>query len=140
MPETSQDMAWHIGDSGFDMILSAYVPQAIQSGIAAFTQRLLRQSNQSLSDIDYFAIHPGGLKILQACEASFNITPHDNRFSYDVLRQYGNMSSATVLFVLKKIWNALSTEDNHRTLFSCAFGPGLTLESMLLEVVLTGTK
>ena len=134
MPKTSQDMAWHIGDSGFDMILSAYVPEAIKSGIAAFADKLFSQSNQSLSDVDYFAIHPGGLKILQACEASFNITQHDNRFAYEVLRQYGNMSSATVLFVLKRIWDSLTSEDDKKTIFSCAFGPGLTLESMLLEV------
>ena len=127
-------MAWHIGDSGFDMILSAYVPEAIKSGIAAFADKLFSQSNQSLSDVDYFAIHPGGLKILQACEASFNITQHDNRFAYEVLRQYGNMSSATVLFVLKRIWDSLTSEDDKKTIFSCAFGPGLTLESMLLEV------
>jgi len=133
MPQTSKDMAWHIGDSGFDMVLSAYVPEAIKSGIAAFTDKLLSQSHQSLGDIDYFAIHPGGLKILQACEASFNITPHDNRFSYEVLRQYGNMSSATILFVLNRIWDALDKKDDKKTIFSCAFGPGLTLESMLLE-------
>lgn len=136
VPQTSQEMAWHIGDSGFDMVLTAYVPEAIRSGIAAFTDRLLSQTNMSLSDIDYFAIHPGGLKILQACEASFNITPHDNRFSYDVLRQNGNMSSATVLFVLKQIWDGLDKLDDKKKIFSCAFGPGLTLESMLLEVVL----
>ena len=134
MPNTSQEMAWHIGDSGFDMVLTAYVPDVIKSGIAEFTDRLLSQTNQSFSDIDYFAIHPGGVKILQACEASFNITEHDNRFSYDILRQYGNMSSATVLFVLNQIWNDLNKTDDKKTIFSCAFGPGLTLESMLLEV------
>lgn len=134
MPQTSQDMAWHIGDFGFDMVLSAYVPDAIKAGIAAFADKLLRQSSLALDDVDYFAIHPGGLKILQACEASLNLTSHDNRFSYDVLRQYGNMSSATVLFVLKRIWDGLSTQDDGKKIFSCAFGPGLTLESMLLNV------
>ncbi len=133
MPQTSQEMAWHIGDSGFDMVLTGYVPQAIKSGIAAFTDKLFKQSNQSATDIDYFAIHPGGMKILKACEESLGITPHDNRFSYEVLRQYGNMSSATVLFVLKRIWDALIDTDPNKTIFSCAFGPGLTLESMLLE-------
>ncbi len=133
MPQTSQEMAWHIGDSGFDMVLTSYVPQAIKSGIAAFTDKLFRQSNQSATDIDYFAIHPGGMKILKSCEESLGITPHDNRFSYDILRQYGNMSSATVLFVLKRIWDDLIDIGRNQTIFSCAFGPGLTLESMLLE-------
>jgi len=134
MPQTSKDMAWHIGDFGFDMVLSAYVPEAINSGIAAFAGKLLSQSDLLFSELDYFAIHPGGVKILEACEASLNITKHDNRFSYDVLRQYGNMSSATVLFVLKQIWSGLNDADGGKKIFSCAFGPGLTLESMLLEV------
>ncbi len=135
LPQTSQDMAWQIADFGFDMVLTAYVPEAIKSGIAAFTDRLFAQSSQLLGDIDYFAIHPGGIKILHACEASLHLKPFDNRFSYDVLRQFGNMSSATVLFVLKQIWDDLTNEDQHKSIFSCAFGPGLTVESMLLEIL-----
>ncbi len=134
IPQSSQEMAWHIGDSGFDMVLSAYIPEAIQSGIRAFTDKLLQQTKQSFSDIDYFAIHPGGVKILQACEAAFPMTAFENRFSYQVLRENGNMSSATVLFVLKKIWQELTEQEHGKTIFSCAFGPGLTLESMMLNV------
>ena len=134
LPQTGQDMAWHIGDSGFDMALSSYVPEAIKGGIAAFSDRLLQKTSLSLSDMDYFAIHPGGLKILQACEEALSITKEDNRFSYDVLRRYGNMSSATVLFVLRDIWAGLSASDDGKKIFSCAFGPGLTLESMVLDL------
>ncbi|HBI21434.1 MAG TPA: type III polyketide synthase [Legionella sp.] len=134
LPQTGQDMVWHIGDSGFDMVLSAYVPQAIQGGIAAFSQKLFQPAGLAFSDMNYFAIHPGGLKILQACEEALPMTRADNRFSYDVLRRYGNMSSATVLFVLKDVWAALSSLDDGKKIFSCAFGPGLTLESMVLEI------
>jgi len=72
------------------------------------------------------------------------ITPFDNRYAYEVLRQNGNMSSATVLFVLKEVWNARKNPDlteevqqNNRpaNILSCAFGPGLTLEAMVLEAV-----
>jgi predicted naringenin-chalcone synthase len=134
LPQHSGDMTWHISDSGFDIVLSSYVPQAIQSGIAEFTERLLQQQDSVLSDIDFFAIHPGGYKILKACETALKITEKDNHYSYDVLRQYGNMSSATVLFVLKKIWDDIGSDDINKKIFSCAFGPGLTLESMLLQV------
>jgi predicted naringenin-chalcone synthase len=127
-------MAWHIADNGFDIVLSSYVPQAIQSGIAEFTQRLLQQQHMRITDIDFFAIHPGGHKILKACEQALNIKESDNQYSYEVLRQYGNMSSATVLFVLKKIWDDIGVNDVNKQIFSCAFGPGLTLESMLLQV------
>ena len=134
VPQTSEEMAWHISDYGFEMILTSYVPQAIELGIEAFAKKLVEKGNVSLSDIDYYAIHPGGLSILRACEKSLHISREDNRFSYDVLRQYGNMSSATVLFVLKEIWNSLSETDDQKKIFSCAFGPGLTLESTLLTV------
>lgn len=130
---TEQEMAWSIGDYGFDMILTSYVPKVIKYGISAFTERLLSQCNWSFNDIDYYAIHPGGLKILQACEESLNISEEDNRYSYEVLRNFGNMSSATVLFVLKNIWDALGTDSRNKKIFSCAFGPGLTLESMLIN-------
>lgn len=134
LPENGKDMAWHIGDSGFDIVLSSYVPQAIQSGISAFMQRLLAQNEKTFDDIDFYAIHPGGQKILQACEDVLGLTKEDNRYSYQVLKQYGNMSSATVLFVLKAIWDDSSPADKGKQIFSCAFGPGLTLESMLLRI------
>jgi alpha-pyrone synthase len=134
LPQHSQDMAWHIADDGFDIVLSSYVPQAIQSGIAEFTQRLLVQHHMALADIDLYAIHPGGYKILKACEEALSISEEDNKYSYEVLRQYGNMSSATTLFVLKKIWDDLCADHHHNQIFSCAFGPGLTLESMLLRI------
>lgn len=134
LPQNSKDMAWEIGDSGFDIVLSSYIPQAIETGIANFTQRLLDKNKMAFSDIDLFAIHPGGAKILKACETAFSITEEDNRYSYQTLRDYGNMSSATVLFVLKKIWDDLSAAQDDKTIFSCAFGPGLTLESMLLKI------
>ncbi len=134
LPQTSQEMAWRIADFGFDIDLSTYVPQAIQSGIADFTKVLLQQTEWNLSDIDFYAIHPGGVKILEACEAALNITAEDNKYAYDVLRNYGNMSSPTVLFVLKKIWDAVFEQDHDKTIFSCAFGPGLTIEAMMLSI------
>ncbi len=134
VPDTSQEMAWYIGNQGFNMVLTSYVPQAIEFGIGQFAQRLLDQGNFDLSNIDFFAIHPGGVKILQACEKALNISPEDNRYSYEVFRNHGNMSSATTIFVLKMIWEQLSSKDHGRNIFSCAFGPGLTLESMLLQI------
>jgi alpha-pyrone synthase len=133
LPQTNQEMAWEIGDNGFDIVLSTYIPEIIESGIAAFATDLLTKHGVALADIDLFAIHPGGLKILQACEAALKITSEQNKYSYEVLRNFGNMSSATILFVLKAIWDDLDTEDHHKSIFSCAFGPGLTLESMMLK-------
>lgn len=133
LPSTNQEMAWHIGDQGFDIVLSTYVPEIIKSGIATFTHDLLNKHGLNLSSIDFYAIHPGGLKILQACETALNINKNDNRYAYQILRDYGNMSSATVLFVLKAIWDDINSFNHQKNIFSCAFGPGLTLESMILR-------
>jgi alpha-pyrone synthase len=133
LPQTQKEMAWHIGDFGFDIRLSSYVPEIIESGIANFMLGFLQKHDMQPADIEFYAIHPGGLKILEACESALNISKEHNQYSYQVLRQYGNMSSATVLFVLKEIWQAVTAEDHDKNIFSCAFGPGLTLEAMMLK-------
>ncbi|MEO0469774.1 MAG: type III polyketide synthase [Bacteroidota bacterium] len=129
-----QEMAWQIGDFGFDMRLSAMVPEFIRAGIGKLSRNLLDHLNLNMSDIDFFAIHPGGKKILGVIEAALDLSQADNEPAYTVLQKHGNMSSPTVLFVLAKIMQQLSHADNHKNILSFAFGPGLTLESMLLGV------
>lgn len=135
-PQGSEDMAWTVGDLGFEMRLSSYVPDIIRQGIQQLTQRLLQQIDAELSDIDYYAIHPGGKKILESIETGLAISPTQNQYAYNTLRQFGNMSSPTVLFVLQEIFRRLKQEDNHKKILSVAFGPGLTLESMILEIII----
>jgi len=133
--EGEHDMAWHIGDSGFEMRLSSYVPKVVNTGMRQLAHNLLAGSGYSLSDINYFAPHPGGLKILSAIESALEISKHQHKHAYEVLNQYGNMSSPTVVFVLHELMKSLSTIDDNKTIMSFAFGPGLTLESMLLKIV-----
>lgn len=140
LPEGKDAMAWHVSDFGFEMTLTAQVPTFIQQGISQLMQRLLTKCHLTLDDIGYYALHPGGRRILEVIEEQLGITAHDDRYSYEVLRQNGNMSSATVLFVLKEIWNELASGEaefysDRPNILSCAFGPGLTLESMVLETV-----
>ncbi|TVT41141.1 type III polyketide synthase [Hymenobacter setariae] len=133
-PKGTRDMAWHIGDTGFEMTLSGYVPALIERGIGQLIAGLLHELPVQLADIRQFALHPGGRKILEAIEQALGLSKADNRFAYQVLRDYGNMSSATVLFVLRELLAAATPADNGAPVLSCAFGPGLTLEAMLLEV------
>lgn len=133
-PEGDQDMAWTVGDLGFEMRLSSYVPDVIQRGIKTLTHSLLQQISYDLSDVSYFAIHPGGKKILEVIEKELNLTKEQNKSAYEVLRQYGNMSSPTVLFVLQDVCRNLNGVDDQKKILSFAFGPGLTLESMVLEI------
>ena len=129
-----KDMAWQIGNFGFEMKLSAYVPEIIKSGIKELTAQLLKHPAYSADSIDFFAVHPGGKKILEAIEQALGIDRNSNWAAYEVLRSFGNMSSPTVLFVLKEVWDKLSASDQGKKILSFAFGPGLTMESMLLEV------
>lgn len=126
IPDTQGHMGWTIGDNGFEMILSQYVPKVIESNIRAILMPMLGRQGMDLSDIDHWAIHPGGKAILDRIESSLSI---DNRLeeSRSVLRQYGNMSSATILFVLKQVLQKPSKSTEERVL-SMAFGPGLTVE------------
>lgn len=132
--EGKDDMAWHISDYGFQMRLSSYVPELIRGGIKTLTNNLLEHLKLNLSHIDIFAVHPGGKRILQVIEQELDLPKEKNHHAYKVLKKYGNMSSATVLFVLQSIMENLNREDDQKNILSFAFGPGLTLESMLLKV------
>ncbi|GAB3891900.1 type III polyketide synthase [Spirosoma agri] len=140
LPEGKDAMAWHISDFGFEMTLTAEVPNHIQRGIGQLMKRLLAQCDLSLADIGQYALHPGGRRILEVIEEQLGITAKDDHYAYNVLKQFGNMSSATVLFVLKSVWDdlrsgAVEFDPNRPNILSCAFGPGLTLEAMVLEAM-----
>ena len=133
-PAGVQDMAWHIGDFGFEMTLSGYVPGLIEGGIGQLLAGLLRDLPVRRQDIRHFALHPGGRRILESIEHALELSKEDNCHAYQVLRDYGNMSSATVLFVLRELLATVTPADNSAPVLSCAFGPGLTMEAMLLTI------
>ncbi|PRY89909.1 type III polyketide synthase [Mongoliibacter ruber] len=126
--EGENDMAWTIGDFGFEMKLSKYVPDLLQKGLEKITDHL--ESLYGISKIKNFAVHPGGKQILQKVESAFGINESQNQPSHKVLNQFGNMSSATILFVLQH-W--LEEEVLDGGILALGFGPGLTLETLLLE-------
>jgi len=131
-PKGEKDMAWDIGDHGFDMILSTYVPDIIEANLKEVIQPLFDKYNLEYSDIDYWALHPGGRAIVDKIESSLGLTEHQVKASRKTLANYGNMSSVTVLFVLNELM-ASKPEKGSRVL-PMAFGPGLTIESGLLSV------
>lgn len=126
-----KDMAWNLSGKGFLMRLSAYIPQLLQAGITALLNNALVAGGHCREDITRWAIHPGGKKILEAIQKELELNKEDLQISFDVLREYGNMSSPTILFVLKEIMNQLN--DSGEKIFAAAFGPGLTMETLILE-------
>lgn len=127
-------MAWRVGNLGFQMKLTSYVPEIIQGGIRKLTDEMLLKIKMNFADIRHFAIHPGGKKILEVIEQQLGISHDDNKHAYSVLNRYGNMSSATVLFVLDHLLETLTPENSGENVLSFAFGPGLTLESILFTI------
>ena len=132
IPEASNDMGWYVGNFGFEMKLTSRVSKHIKKHIKLLTESVLKKAGLTFEQIGTFAIHPGGRSILEATEEALSIDKEANQFGYDTLREYGNMSSATILFVLQKIMNANLEAGQH--VLSFAFGPGLTVEGMLLEI------
>jgi len=128
MPASSDQITWRIGNLGFDMALSGKVPPTIAKELPVNLDTIL--GNRRPEDFEHWAIHPGGRTILDAVQHSIGLPDHRLRQSRDVLRRYGNMSSASVMFVLKEM---LQPDTAAGRGCSMAFGPGLTVESMLFE-------
>lgn len=123
------DMTWELGRHGFLMTLSAFVPQLIQEDIALLVQNALKKNNLANSDITHWCIHPGGRKILDVIQDQLGLTNEDLVYSRKVLAEYGNMSSPTILFVLREMLKQNTTEPMN--VFGVAFGPGLTMETFI---------
>lgn len=123
-------MAWKIGEHGFDMTLSYYVPGLINRNISQIMNNLFDKVKLRKEDIDIWAIHPGGKAILEKLQESLGLNKDDLSHSYDVLWEYGNMSSSTIFFVLEKILRS----NEKGKIISAAFGPGLTIEAGYMEI------
>lgn len=130
----SAHMAWDVGDFGFEMRLSTYVPDILEKHIHTFCSEMLAKQDKSIEELKYASVHPGGKKILAAVEKALNLPKEMNGGAYRILKNHGNMSSPTVLFVLKEIFEQLSFEDNNEEIIGFAFGPGLTLEGVLFKI------
>jgi predicted naringenin-chalcone synthase len=127
-----QDMAWELSSKGFLMTLSGYVANLIEEDFDTLVQNALEDANLNKQDITHWCIHPGGKKILESIHKSLGFTNGQLKYSYDVLRDYGNMSSPTILFVLKEIMDVVRNEKGGKV-FGAAFGPGLTMETFILS-------
>jgi predicted naringenin-chalcone synthase len=135
IPDSYGLITWSIGDSGFEMTLSGEVPSRIAKALRQELRRndaeaFLRE--QDKDDIALWAVHPGGRTILDAVEQGLGLDPHALRWSRDVLRDYGNMSSATLMFVLQRMMRSAPANANGVAL---AFGPGLVAETFRFRLV-----
>jgi predicted naringenin-chalcone synthase len=131
--DSEAQMTWTVTDTGFQMSLAPEVPDTLERGIEPFVATLLGQNGVARGQIGFWAVHPGGRRIVEVVRDRLGLSERAVASSFDVLAEFGNMSSPTILFVLdrclaeNRLPGALGV--------ALAFGPGLTLESMLLRSV-----
>lgn len=129
IPQTGEHMSWRVGDSGFEMQLSPEVPAIIQQQLREPVEQWLQSEGLEVETIELWAVHPGGPRILDAVTETFGLPADELKVSRDVLACHGNMSSPTILFILKQM---TAQSPSARSCLLVAFGPGLHAELMLL--------
>jgi prepilin-type processing-associated H-X9-DG protein len=143
LPQFADQMVWFAGDHGLQLRLSQKLPETLATHLrpavstflrAAATSRLasspMRAGGMVLDEVDHWLVHPGGPQILDAVESSLGLKAGALALSRETLRQFGNMSSPTIFFILKSFIESRQTG----RVAALAFGPGLTIEMALLEV------
>lgn len=130
LPASLGDMGFDLRDAGFYVVLSKNVPEIIGDGAPRAVRRFLARHELEPKELDFFVLHPGGRRVLETLERCLELTPAQTSASWDVLSNYGNQSSASVLFVLKETLGR-GVPRGHGLL--AAFGPGITMELALLR-------
>jgi alkylresorcinol/alkylpyrone synthase len=129
-PDSLDVMGWDVADDGLKVVFSRDIPTLVQQDLRAVVDEFLDRRGLVLSDIDGFVCHPGGAKVLDALEQAFDLKPRSLVHARKVLREHGNMSAATVMFVLR---SALAAGARGRQLLT-TLGPGFTAGLLMLEI------
>lgn len=125
IPHSQDLMSWRIGDHGFEMTLSSKLPEKIEASLPSIINKWAKRDNWNLNQIAGWAVHPGGPRLLSACEP----VTGPLLASREILRSHGNMSSPTVLFILNQV------AENNGDYCMLAFGPGVSLEGAILKAI-----
>ena len=131
-PESTGALGFDLHEDGFHSVISKDIPAILKAEILTLVERLVARAGVTRQDLSCFVLHPGGKKILGAIEDELGLTREATQPSWDVLRDYGNQSSASVLFVLHE-WLTRRRPPRDAYGFLAAFGPGLTTEMLLLQ-------
>lgn len=127
LPDSADLMSWRIRDHGFEMNLSTELPSLIEAHLLEWIASWLAKQHLTVEQVGSWAVHPGGPKIIESVEAALGIDPSLTDVSRNVLREHGNMSSATVLFLLERLRRAEAAGPT----VMIGFGPGIHAETAL---------
>ncbi len=130
--QTLEHMSFHLTDHGFRMYLSSYVPDLLAAEITSFVDGMLGQCGLRRDDVQHWGIHPGSTKIVEYVQEQLGLRDDVVDISHEVLHDQGNMSSATILFVLDRIQQCKDPQPGDYGVL-LAFGPGLTMEGAILQ-------
>ncbi len=128
-PQSLDVMGWDVAEDGLKPIFSQSIPSLVETKFGPVLSEFLRKNDLRLSDIEGFACHPGGAKVLDALEMTFGMKPGGLADSRSVLRDYGNMSAVTALFVLQR----MRIREQHRRGLMTTLGPGFSAAFLMIE-------
>jgi len=133
VPNTLDEMTWRVADSAFRMTLSRRIPQHINDNLGEIVQRFLGKNGLVVDDVRWWAVHPGGPRVIESTAEALELSEEAVRHSKQVFYEHGNMSSTTI----PHIWAAMSADEEVASgdlVCSVAFGPGLTVAVNLMQV------
>ncbi|KON87298.1 chalcone synthase [Sporosarcina globispora] len=130
MRNSLEVMGWEVKNEGLYVVFSKDIPSIIESWLKPNVTEFLRGKGKKMEEINHFVAHPGGKKVIDAYQKALKFDPSMTRISLDVLKEFGNMSSATILYVLKRFMEIGRLGD---TGLAAALGPGFSSELLLLE-------
>lgn len=131
-PSSLDVMGWRVEDDGLGVVFSREIPSIVRNKMRGAMEEYLAREGLSFDEVDEFVCHPGGTKVIDALERILPVEQGGLTHAHDVLREYGNMSAATVMFVLDRSLNNGTPNGAHRRLLS-SLGPGFTAGFLLLE-------
>ena len=132
-PDSLDVMGWHVEDDGLGVLFSRDIPTLVRTQFRRVLDRFLAGRGLSLADIDAFVCHPGGVKVIAALEEAFALAPGSLAAAREVLAEYGNMSAATVLFVLDRMLRGTARGRALGRALMTALGPGFTAAFLTLS-------
>lgn len=131
-PDSYHFMGFDTSEKGFSIVLDKDIPHAVEAQVAPLIEKMLEPSGVKTRDLDFFVFHPGGRKVLENMQSSFNITKERLQCSWDALWECGNLSSASVIVVYKNLFERYRPKNGQKGLLT-AFGPGFSCETSVLE-------
>jgi alkylresorcinol/alkylpyrone synthase len=132
LPRSLDIMGWDFSDAGMRLVLSPRAPRAVETHLEPIIKRFLRKSVIRKQDVDYWLFHPGSSKIIDSSAKALSLAPNDARFSRRFLENFGNLSSASILFILDDILYREKPKRGSRGILA-AMGPGFACELVLLR-------